>query len=134
MTKQSEFPCQIYVEDTDYTGVVYHANYLKYLERARTTLFNELGLSLRQQEQQGFLYVIRDITIQYLKPARLENKLLVKTALNAIGKTRLHFHQVIDNLTTDECQITSADIIVICVNQHIKPQPLPQSLLEKIND
>ena len=129
-----EFELIIYNEDIDYSGVVYHANYLKYLERARLTWFEELGFALEQQKNDGYLYTIKQVELTYIRPARMDDRLTIKTAVEIIGraKAQLRFHQQIDNLTSQVSPMTKADIHVVCVNSDMRPTPMPQALLKKI--
>lgn len=131
-----EFEVTLYVEDTDYTGVVYHPNYLKYMERARLNWFEQLGFGLEQQKKDGFYYVIRHIDLHYKKPARMDERLKIRTTIKVIGraKAQLRFHQEIDNLSQQESSITEADILVVCVNHDIRPIPVPNKILEKLDD
>ncbi len=76
---------RVYYEDTDFTGIVYHANYLRYMERARTNYLRLIGADHRalfeatEQEAPGFSFVVRSMTIDYLKPARMDDLLCVTT-------------------------------------------------------
>jgi len=84
------FPVRIYYEDTDAGGVVYHANYLRYMERARTEWLRELGYELIKLEQeQGFIFAVRSVTIDFLKPAFLNDLLQVYVTLARKGKVSL---------------------------------------------
>lgn len=129
------FELSIYNEDVDYSGVVYHANYLKFFERARLEWFDALGFSLEKQKQAGYLYTIKKIELTYQKPARLGDRLRIHTRAEVIGraKVQLHFHQTIDNLTQNQMEITQADLWVVCISENIKPKSLPESIVEKIN-
>lgn len=131
-----EFQLTVYNEDIDYSGVVYHPNYLKYFERARLNLFETLGFDLEQQKRDGYIYTIKHIHLEYLRPARMGDRLKIETTAEVIGraKAQLRFYQEIDNLTTQESPMTKADILVVCVNSNIRPQPMPDKLVEKIND
>ena len=78
---------RVYYEDTDAGGVVYYANYLKYLERARTEFIRALGVEQRAlTEQSGLAFAVRSLSAEYLKPARLDDELLVTTAVVVLGR------------------------------------------------
>ena len=80
------FPVRVYFEDTDFSGVVYHANYLRYMERARSDLLRVLGIDQRSAfEAQLGVYAVADLQIRYVAPARLDDDLLVETVCLAIG-------------------------------------------------
>ena len=130
-----EFELIIYNEDIDYSGVVYHANYLKYLERARLAWFKALGFGLEQQKHHGYLYTIKHIDLTYFRPARMDDRLKITTNVEIIGraKAQLRFYQEIDNLTTQVSPMTKAEIHIVCVNSDMRPTPMPNVLLEKLN-
>ena len=131
MTKANHFaiPITIYVADTDVTGIVYHANYLKYLERARTQFLIDNQIS--QLNSEGF-FVIKNINITYSFPARLEESLSVKTNVQLKTKARLRFNQRIENINTKKicCEAT----IDVCFLDKIsnKPKAFNKGLLELI--
>ncbi len=93
------FPVRIYYEDTDAGGVVYHANYLRFMERARTEWLRELGYDLDVlAEKYGFLFAVRSVDIHYLKPAFLNNLLSVKLSIARKGKASLDVdHEIYRN-------------------------------------
>jgi len=134
--KMTEFELTVYNEDIDYSGIVYHPNYLKYMERARLNWFDSIGFGLEQQKNDGVYYVIPNIDLKFRRSARMGECLLIKTSVTVKGraKAQLLFHQEIDNLTTKESLITQAEILVVCVNDSFKPRPLPTKILENIND
>ncbi|MBW1895090.1 MAG: tol-pal system-associated acyl-CoA thioesterase [Deltaproteobacteria bacterium] len=90
------FPVRIYYEDTDAGGVVYHANFLRFMERARTEWLRELGYELDKLEQEyGFLFAVRSANIDYLKPAYLNDSLSIQVTIARIGKASLEIdHEV----------------------------------------
>lgn len=130
-----EFQLTVYNEDIDYSGVVYHPNYLKYFERARLSWFEALGFGLEQQKQDGYLYTIKHLDLEYVRPARMDDRLAIKTRVEVVGraKAQLRFYQEIDNLTRQISPMTKAEIHVVCVNRDIRPTPMPKALLEKID-
>jgi acyl-CoA thioester hydrolase len=80
------FPLRVYFEDTDLTGVVYHANYLKWFERARTELLRLLGIEQRgTQESGGGAYAVADLSVRYLAPARLDDVIVIESRPVEIG-------------------------------------------------
>ena len=127
--KCNDFSLKVFVEDTDFQGFVYHANYLKYLERARTQFLIDNQIS--QLNADGF-FVIKNINITYSFPARLEENLLVKTDLRLKTKARLIFNQTIENINTKKicCEAT----IEVCFLDKIsnKPKAFNKGLLELI--
>jgi acyl-CoA thioester hydrolase len=127
--KCNDFSLKVFVEDTDFQGFVYHANYLKYLERARTQFLIDNQIS--QLNADGF-FVIKNININYSFPARLEENLLVKTDVQLKTKARMIFNQTIENINTKKicCEAT----IEVCFLDKIsnKPKAFNKGLLELI--
>jgi len=127
--KCNDFSLKVFVEDTDFQGFVYHANYLKYLERARTQFLIDNQIS--QLNADGF-FVIKNINITYSFPARLEENLLVKTNVQLKTKARMIFNQTIENNNTKKicCEAT----IEVCFLDKIsnKPKAFNKGLLELI--
>ena len=127
--KCNDFSLKVFVEDTDFQGFVYHANYLKYFERARTQFLIDNQIS--QLNADGF-FVIKNININYSFPARLEENLLVKTDVQLKTKARMIFNQTIENINTKKicCEAT----IEVCFLDKIsnKPKAFNKGLLELI--
>ena len=127
--KCNDFSLRVFVEDTDFQGFVYHANYLKYLERARTQFLIDNQIS--QLNADGF-FVIKNINITYSFPARLEENLLVKTDVQLKTKARMIFNQTVENINTKKicCEAT----IEVCFLDKIsyKPKAFNKGLLELI--
>ena len=127
--KCNDFSLKVFVEDTDFQGFVYHANYLKYFERARTQFLIDNQIS--QLNADGF-FVIKNINITYSFPARLEENLLVKTDVQLKTKARMIFNQTIENINTKKicCEAT----IEVCFLDKIsnKPKAFNKGLLKLI--
>ncbi len=88
------FPVRVYYEDTDAAGMVYYANYLKFMERARTEWLRVLGFQQsRMVETQGVAFVARSAAVEYLKPARLDDALMVDTRVASVGRAQVVFDQ-----------------------------------------
>ena len=125
----NDFSLKVFVEDTDFQGFVYHANYLKYFERARTQFLIDNQIS--QLNADGF-FVIKNINITYSFPAKLEENLLVKSDLQLKTKARMIFNQTIENINTKKicCEAT----IEVCFLDKIsnKPKAFNKGLLELI--
>lgn len=105
------FALSVYFEDTDSAGVVYYANYLKYMERARSDMLRHLGIDQRSSLEAGAgVYVVADVAIRYLRPARLGDDLLVVTGIEAIRAASIHIHQAVMRAgeTLTEALLTAA--------------------------
>ena len=119
---------KVYYEDTDAGGVVYYANYLKYLERARTEALTTIGLSnLEIKEKFGSLIVVKSCNIEYKKPANLENKLSIRSFVKSVTKTSFLMNQFI---TRDEIPIVDAQVRLVFVNQNNKPVKIPDIIFD----
>ncbi|MBA3031475.1 MAG: tol-pal system-associated acyl-CoA thioesterase [Gammaproteobacteria bacterium] len=122
---------RVYYEDTDAGGVVYYANYLKYLERARTELLRELGFEQHQLAgEAGLAFAVRSLAVEYLKPAKLDDQLEVATTVEALGRAQVTFAQSIRR--ADETLLT-ATVRVACLDiARGKATAMPPSLHEKL--
>ena len=128
--RSKDFHCRVYVEDTDFQGVVYHANYLKYLERARSQFLIDNKLSqVDAMSNSNELYVIKSINLSYHSPAALEDKLTVKTEIELVSKARTIFFQSVLNSKNDTL-ICKGEVEVCFINNDSgKPKAFPLGLL-----
>jgi acyl-CoA thioester hydrolase len=112
------FPIRVYYEDTDAGGVVYHANYLCFMERARTEWLRALGFEHNTLATAlNILFVVGNIDIHYRKPARLNDALTVKTSIETLGRASLAFKQEIwrETINNSPELLTTASVKVVCV-------------------
>jgi acyl-CoA thioester hydrolase len=121
---------RVYYEDTDFTGVVYHANYLRYMERARTNYLRLAGADHRglfeatEQEAPGFAFVVRSMTIDYFKPARMDDLLCVTSeALEVKGASMI----LLQKVTRDDELLVEARVRVAFVSGG-RARPIPKAL------
>ena len=128
--KCSDFSCTVYVEDTDFQGVVYHANYLKYLERARSQFLIEHNLSqTRAKTIENGSYVVKSVYLEYLNPAHLEDELTVETIIEYQSKARTFFLQSILNPKNDTLICKGNVEVCFIDNSSGKPKAFPKRLL-----
>lgn len=122
-------PVRVYWEDTDGGGVVYYANYLKFLERCRTEWLREKGFSQEQlAREKGVLFMVLRVEIDYRAPARLDDELHVSCQYHADTRTTARFHQQIHR--GDELLI-EADVRVVCVDaKSLRPRRMAEYLHE----
>jgi len=136
MAKQIEFtwPVRVYYEDTDAGGVVYYANYLKFLERARTEYLRALGFEQDQLKQEyGIIFAVHSLSIKYQKPAVFNDALTVTADIVAQGNARLTFKQMITR-DKDKTSICSAEVIIACLNaEKFSPTRLPVQIQEVLH-
>ena len=132
MSKSFTLPLRIYVYDTDYGGIVYHANYLKYMDRARTEWLAAEGFTLEKLAAQQLHFVVRSVQIDYRRPARLNTMLEIDSCVTHIGKTSLTFTHIARNQTDKENIFCQAEIKLVCINDSLKPIAVPPLILEKL--
>lgn len=121
------WPITIYYEDTDAGGVVYHSNYLKFFERARTEMLRSFGVSQQVLLEQSIGFVVRHADIDFLQGARLDDQLMVVTSIAELKKASLTFCQELVN--PDGRLLCKAMVKVACIdNEKMKPKAMPQSI------
>ena len=120
---------KVYYEDTDAGGVVYYANYLKYLERARTEALFSIGFSNKKiQDQFNSLIIVKSCNIEYKKSAYLEDEFTVRSFVKSITKTSFFMNQII---TKEEEIIVDAQVHLVFVNKEGKPTKIPDEIFSK---
>ena len=131
MSKYFKYKFKIYYEDTDSGGIVYYANYLKYLERARSEAIYSLGLTnTKLQKDYGTLIIVKSCNIEYKKPARFEDELEIISSVLTKTKTSFTMKQIIQK---QEELISEADVQLVTVNKEGKPVKIPKILEKFLN-
>ena len=125
------FPVRVYFENTDAGGVVYHGEYLKFMERARTEWLRHLGFDHQAlARDHRIVFVVTAAAIDFTRPARLDDTLAVSVRLESLGKARCVFAQ---EVRRDDEALVRARITVACVaGEHFKPTEIPQALRRKM--
>ena len=124
------FPIRVYYEDTDAGGVVYHANYICFFERARTEFLRQGGFSQQALLADNFAFVVKTLPIDYKLPARLDDLLSVQTTVKAVKKATIIFEQ---NLFKADICLCSAEVTVASVDLiKMKPKAIPQAILDAL--
>ncbi len=135
------WPVRVYYEDTDNGGVVYYANYLKFMERARTEWLRARGVEQDVLiEQEGVIFAVRSVQLDYLKPARFNQQLSVSVSVAEVGKASLTFDQTVNLITTEGNVAVKSDLLlcqgqikVACLNTNsFKPRAIPASIRQEI--
>ncbi|SLN72207.1 Acyl-CoA thioester hydrolase YbgC [Ruegeria meonggei] len=119
------YPVRVYYEDTDMGGVVYHANYLKFIERARSDYVRQLGNDQNAMRDAGIVWVVRRIEADYLTTAKFEDELTVETEVVSLSGVRLTMGQLIKR---GETEIFRATVTAVCMNALGKPVRLPAEI------
>lgn len=123
-----DFPVRIYYDDTDAGGVVYHANYLKLCERARTEFLRSMGFeNTRIREDHGIIIVVKSLEAEYLSPSRLDDLLTIQTRLLSVKNTSFVMEQ--KAIRNNAC-IFSMNIVLVCVNEQGRPTKIPDAVKE----
>ena len=131
MSKYFKYKFKIYYEDTDSGGVVYYANYLKYLERARSEAIYSLGLNnTKLLKNYGTIIIVKSCNIEYKKPARLEDELNITSSVLSKTKTSFTMLQIIKK---NEEIISEATVQLVTVNKEGKPIKIPEILNNLLN-
>ena len=130
----SNLTVRVYYEDTDAGGVVYYANYLKYVERARTEYLRELGFEqINLLEDYGMVFIVKSVEANYLSPAFLDDLIEVETVIEKVNHASLIFTQKIVNIDKSTVLFNAIVKVVSVSNNNLKPCALPQEILEKLN-
>ncbi len=120
------FPLRVYYEDTDLAGIVYYANYLKFIERARTEMVRERGVDqVALKEQRGIVFAVRHIEADYLSPARFDDELVVETSVEAVTGVRIVLSQVVWRGGTE---LFAAKVTLVALTETGQPARLPANI------
>ena len=122
---------KIYYHDTDSGGIVYYANYLKYLEEARTEWLESKGLGIKPFLDRGLLYAVRSCHITYKSPARYGDVIVCDAVLEKMTGVQLFFRQRVRNKMTGK-DIAEAEVVLVCLGDDFKPCAIPDDMKEKI--
>lgn len=124
------FPIRVYYEDTDAGGVVYHANYVCFFERARTEYLRQLGFSQQALFEQNFAFVVKSLAVDYKIPARLDDLLTVETTISELKRATIVFHQ---RLWRENQCLSEAKVVVASVSlTEMKPMAIPQYIRQQL--
>ena len=123
------FPIRVYYEDTDLAGIVYYANYLKFIERGRSEWLREVGVDQRVLKQQGLVFAVRRVEADYLSPARFDDQLVVESSLHAQTPARI----VIDQRVLREgAALFVARVTVVCLGEGGRPLRIPADVAARL--
>ena len=121
---------RVYYEDTDAAGIVYYANYLRFLERGRTEFLRALGHDQHELMQEGIAFAVRSVSAEFLKPARLDELLAVETGIDSLGRAQLIFAQ---RILRGKELLLDAKIRVACIDPaRGRPIPMPRPIHEQL--
>lgn len=125
-----DFPIRVYYEDTDLAGIVYYANYLKFIERGRSEWLRDLGIDQLALKDQGIVFVVRRVEADYLAPARFDDALTVRSTLHELRPARITMCQKV--MRGDQV-LFSALVTLVCMNAAGRPVRLPASVADGLS-
>lgn len=121
---------RIYYHDTDCGGVVYYANYLEYLEEARSEYCLNKGISLKELAASGTYFVVARVEMDYKSPARYHDTIRVLTRIEKIGNASVHFlHEIIKG----DSVLVKNKTTWVCVDKEFKPKPIPEKIKKSLS-
>lgn len=124
------FPVRVYYEDTDAAGIVYYANYLRFIERARTEWVRALGVDQgRLRAEEGIVFAVRRVEADYLRPARLDDELVVETELVAATRARIVLDQAVSRAGE---RLFQAQVTLVCMTDQGTAARLPAEVRRRI--
>ncbi|WP_255602487.1 tol-pal system-associated acyl-CoA thioesterase [Pantoea sp. DY-15] len=127
-TKLFRWPVRVYYEDTDAGGVVYHASYLAFYERARTEMLRQHHFNQQVLLEEQVAFVVRRMTIDFVAAARLDDLLEIQTEVTSMTRATMTFSQRIVN--AEGKVLNEAEVLIACINPHLmKPIALPKSIV-----
>jgi len=119
------FPVRVYYEDTDMAGIVYYANYFKFIERGRSEFVRDLGIDQGEMKEAGLVFAVRKLTAEFRKPARFDDVLDVRTMPVMAGGARFELHQ---EVWRDTDLLFEADVIIAVVGANGQPARIPANI------
>ena len=130
MSFPSAIAIRVYYEDTDAAGIVYYANYLRFIERGRTEFLRALGHDQNILMGEGIAFAVRSASVEFLRPARLDDLLTVETGIASLGRAQVTFAQ---RILRDTELLLDAKIRVVCIDPgRGKPIPMPRQIHDQL--
>lgn len=126
MSEPHRFSVRVYYEDTDFSGIVYHAAYLHFFERARTEFLRAIGVHHSELIREGIAFAVRSMQIEFEAAAQIDDLLEVETRVDSVTPARLHLDQ---RITRNGGVITRAKVLVVAIKSSGKPARMPKLLL-----
>lgn len=126
--QQFEFPIRIYIEDTDAGGIVYHANHIRFMERARTEWLRASGIA-HYWHQKDYNFVVHKISVKYLRPILMDDLIIVTAKILSYKSASFVLEQ---NIYRDGQILASGEVELACLNKEMKPRKLPEEILHLI--
>lgn len=130
--REHRLPVRVYYEDTDFTGLVYHANYVRYFERGRSDCLRLMGIGHAEllDGDQPMAFVVSRMELRFLKPARIDDELVVRTFYDAVKGPRMLIRQ---EIARGEEALCRADVEVVCIHMDGRPRRPTKLLMDKVS-
>lgn len=127
-----KFQCRVYYEDTDMAGIVYYANYLRFIERARSEQVRELGIDQHEMKnERGLVFAVHKLEAEYKTAAKLDDLLTVETTLKSISGVRMSYQQ---NVMREDETLFASRVTVVCMNLSGRPVRFPADIRRKYEE
>ena len=125
-------PVRVYYEDTDFTGLVYHANYVRYFERGRSDCLRAMGIGHAEllKGDEPLAFVVSEMALSFLKPARIDDALVVRTLYEAVKGPRLLIRQSVERGGEVLCR---AEVTAVCIHLDGRPRRPTRALVDKVS-
>lgn len=129
--KDHLLPVRVYYEDTDFTGVVYHANYVRYFERGRSDFLRAAGIGHTDllESDDPLAFVVSELNIKYVRPAKIDDALIVRTRYEVVKGVRMLIRQTIER---DGEVLAKADVVAACIHMDGRPRRPSKLLMQKV--
>ena len=124
-----EFPIKVFYEDTDLAGIVYYANYLKFIERGRSTMVWDAGVDQSAMKDAGIVFVVRHIDADFLASAKFDDDIVVTTEIEPLSGLKIIFNQQVKR---EDTVLFKARVTVVCMSIQGKPVRLPDAIQQKL--
>ncbi|UWQ22532.1 tol-pal system-associated acyl-CoA thioesterase [Jannaschia sp. W003] len=119
------WPIRVYYEDVDLAGIVYYANYLRFIERARSEMVREAGIDQAVMRADGLVFAVRRVEADYLRPARYDDRLEVETRMGTVSRARFTMLQTVRR---DGEPLLEAVVEVVCMDLEGRPRRIPEAV------
>jgi acyl-CoA thioester hydrolase len=119
------WPVRVYYEDVDLAGIVYHANYLRFIERARSEMVRAAGIDQKAMRAEGLVFAVTRVDARFHAPARYDDALMVETAVARTTRARCVMHQTVRR---EDAVLFEAEVTVVAMTPAGRPRPLPAAM------
>ena len=123
------FALRVYYEDTDMAGIVYYANYLRYIERARSEAVRDVGIDQLAMKRDGLVFVVRQVVADYLLPAKFDDTLTIETETTALKAATMQMFQTVKR---GDQVVFTADVRVACMTTEGRPTRYPATIRQNL--